>query len=143
MPSLAPLDWLVVAAYFALVFGVATWATRRVRGRQTSTEYFLAGRNTPWFIVGATAFVLVIVCLVIQQIPAFVGVLQVVSLELITSDAYLDADPETVKLNLLLHGAAAQRQNNAYVDRIALCATAGAILFGLEVVTLAVWVLHG
>ena len=72
---------------------------------------------SPWS-VGAGAFALVIVCLVIQQIRGVVGVLQV-SLELITSDAYLDADPETVKLNLLLYGAQAQRQNNAYIDRMA------------------------
>jgi hypothetical protein len=96
-----------------------------------------------WFILGAGAFVLIIVCLVVQQVPSIVGVLQVVSLEYITTDAYLDADPQTVKLNLLLHGVEAQKSNNTYVDRLALCASAGAVLFGVEVSTLAIWVLHG
>jgi hypothetical protein len=99
--------------------------------------------TSAWFIVGALAFVLVIGCLVAHQIPRIVGVLQVVSLEYITTDAYLDANPETVKLNLLLHGVAAQKSNNSYVDRMALCASARAILFSVQVATLAVWVLHG
>jgi SSS family solute:Na+ symporter len=50
-------DWLVVGAYFVLVFGVAIWATRRERTtHETSTGYFLAGRHAGWFIVGASLF---------------------------------------------------------------------------------------
>ena len=57
MQRLATLDWLVIGAYFAIVFGVAIWATRRERaGEETSTDYFLAGRNIRWFIVGASLF---------------------------------------------------------------------------------------
>ena len=57
MQRLATLDWLVIGAYFAIVFGVAIWATRRERaGEETSTDYFLAGRNIGWFIVGASLF---------------------------------------------------------------------------------------
>src|SRR3712207_6636572 len=51
------LDWVVVALYFLLVFGVAIWATRREKTTQeTSTGYFLAGRHAGWFIVGASLF---------------------------------------------------------------------------------------
>ena len=40
------LDWLLIAAYFALVFGLAVWASRRDNAaRGTSRGYFLAGRN--------------------------------------------------------------------------------------------------
>ena len=57
MRQLALLDWIVVAAYFALTIGVAVWASRRDRdGQQTSTDYFLAGRNIGWFIVGSSLF---------------------------------------------------------------------------------------
>ena len=51
---MALLDWLVVLAYFALLFGVAWWVIRR--GRDTADDYFLAGRNLGWFVVGASIF---------------------------------------------------------------------------------------
>jgi SSS family solute:Na+ symporter len=55
--QLALLDWVIVAAYFALTIGVAVWASRRERaGKETSADYFLAGRNIGWFIVGASLF---------------------------------------------------------------------------------------
>ena len=50
------LDWTVVGVYFAVVFGVAFWATRREATRETSTGYFLAGRNVGWFVIGASLF---------------------------------------------------------------------------------------
>ncbi len=54
---LETLDWIVIAGYFALVFGVAFWVTRGEQGsRETSTDYFLAGRNTGWFIIGGSLF---------------------------------------------------------------------------------------
>ncbi len=56
MGLLGTFDWLVIAAYFAVVFGVAFWATRRESTRETSAGYFLAGRNTGWFIIGASLF---------------------------------------------------------------------------------------
>ena len=61
MRSLALLDWLVVAGYFLLTIAVAVWASRREgvgggRGNETSTDYFLAGRNVGWFVVGASLF---------------------------------------------------------------------------------------
>src|SRR5918998_5291814 len=54
---MSPIDWVVIVAYFLLVFGVAIWATRRQGSTQeTSTGYFLAGRHAGWFIVGASLF---------------------------------------------------------------------------------------
>jgi len=50
------LDWLVVAAYFIVVFGVAFWAARGDGTDRTSAGYFLAGRNVGWFIIGASLF---------------------------------------------------------------------------------------
>ncbi|HVS12376.1 MAG TPA: sodium:solute symporter [Thermoanaerobaculia bacterium] len=50
-------DWIVVAAYFAIVIGIAAWAIARERREgETATDYFLAGRNVGWFVVGASLF---------------------------------------------------------------------------------------
>jgi len=53
-----PLDWTVVALYFVVVFGVAIVATLRERrgGGEDSEDYFLAGRNVGWFVIGASLF---------------------------------------------------------------------------------------
>jgi solute:Na+ symporter, SSS family len=56
---LASLDWFVIAAYFLVVFGVAIHATLRERRKargETSADYFLAGRNVGWFVIGASLF---------------------------------------------------------------------------------------
>ena len=48
------LDWLVIAAYFGLLLGLVWWSALRNRG--TADDYFLAGRNLGWLIVGASIF---------------------------------------------------------------------------------------
>jgi solute:Na+ symporter, SSS family len=53
---LGTLDWVVIGLYFVLVFGVAIWATWRESTRDSSSDYFLAGRNAGWFIVGGSLF---------------------------------------------------------------------------------------
>jgi SSS family solute:Na+ symporter len=51
------LDYVVIALYFLVLFGIAWWAIKRERtGDQTSDDYFLAGRNVGWFVVGASLF---------------------------------------------------------------------------------------
>ncbi len=47
------LDWLIVAAYFAILAGIVWWSARRVR---TTTDYFLAGRDVGFFVIGASIF---------------------------------------------------------------------------------------
>jgi SSS family solute:Na+ symporter len=53
---LGAIDWLFIGLYFVVVFGVACWAARRKAATETTTGYFLAGRNTGWFVVGASLF---------------------------------------------------------------------------------------
>lgn len=53
---LGTLDWLLIAVYFLVVFGVAFAVTRREATRETSAGYFLAGRNVGWFVIGASLF---------------------------------------------------------------------------------------
>jgi len=56
MTALHTIDWLLILGYFALVFGIAWWAYLKEKQSETSTEYFLAGRNLGWWIVGASVF---------------------------------------------------------------------------------------
>jgi SSS family solute:Na+ symporter len=54
MNGFETLDWVVIVGYFLVIAGVAVWVMTR---KQTNTEdYFLAGRNIGWFIVGASIF---------------------------------------------------------------------------------------
>lgn len=54
MATFTTLDWVVIAGYFLVLFGVAIWV---VRQKNDNTEdYFLAGRNIGWFMVGASIF---------------------------------------------------------------------------------------
>src|SRR2546427_6522586 len=45
-------DWLVIAAYFALNLAIGLYYMRRARG--STTEFFLSGRNVPWWLAGTS-----------------------------------------------------------------------------------------
>jgi SSS family solute:Na+ symporter len=47
-------DWLAIALYFAMLLGIAAWVVRK--RQDTTADYFLAGRNLPWWIIGASIF---------------------------------------------------------------------------------------
>jgi SSS family solute:Na+ symporter len=47
------LDWLIVAAYFVVLAGIVWWSARRIK---TTADYFLAGREVGFFVVGASIF---------------------------------------------------------------------------------------
>jgi SSS family solute:Na+ symporter len=51
---LGTLDWLTIAGYFTLIIGVAWWVV--LKSKDTAADYFLAGRNLGWFVVGASIF---------------------------------------------------------------------------------------
>jgi solute:Na+ symporter, SSS family len=48
------LDWFVVLIYFAGLAGITWWVMSQ--SRDTADDYFLAGRNLGWFVVGASIF---------------------------------------------------------------------------------------
>lgn len=52
--TLTPIDWLAIALYFCLLFGVAAWVVKK--NKDNATDYFLAGRNLSWWIIGASIF---------------------------------------------------------------------------------------
>jgi solute:Na+ symporter, SSS family len=54
MGTLQTLDWLVIAGYFSILLGVAWWVVRK--GKNEAADYFLAGRNLSWWIIGASIF---------------------------------------------------------------------------------------
>lgn len=48
------LDWIVIGLYFAALLAVVWWVITK---RQDSpADYFLAGRNVGWFVIGASLF---------------------------------------------------------------------------------------
>jgi SSS family solute:Na+ symporter len=52
--TLTSLDWLAIAFYFGILFCVAWWVIHRAK--DTATDYFLAGRNLGWWVIGASIF---------------------------------------------------------------------------------------
>ena len=54
---LATFDWIVIGVYFAFVAGIVVWITRRDSDiHNTSSGYFLGGRNAGWFVIGTSLF---------------------------------------------------------------------------------------
>jgi SSS family solute:Na+ symporter len=53
MSGTTPLDIGIIVLYFVIVMGVGFYFSR---SRNTSTDYFLAGRDIGWFAVGASLF---------------------------------------------------------------------------------------
>jgi len=56
MELINTLDWVLIAIYFVAVFGVAFGVGRKEKSTDSSAGYFLAGRNTGWFVIGASLF---------------------------------------------------------------------------------------
>jgi SSS family solute:Na+ symporter len=48
------IDWLVIGIYFSILLCVAWWVVRQ--GKDSATDYFLAGRNLGWWVIGASIF---------------------------------------------------------------------------------------
>ena len=47
-------DWIMIAVYFGILLCVAAWVVRK--SKDSATDYFLAGRNLGWWIIGASIF---------------------------------------------------------------------------------------
>jgi len=52
--GLQTLDWFIIGIYFAFLFGIAIWVIRKKQ--KDTKDYFLAGKNVGWFIVGSSIF---------------------------------------------------------------------------------------
>ncbi|MEI7954325.1 MAG: sodium:solute symporter [Verrucomicrobiota bacterium] len=51
---MAGIDWLMIATYFTVLLCVAWWVVRK--NKDTAADYFLAGRNLGWWVIGASIF---------------------------------------------------------------------------------------
>ena len=51
---LESLDWFVLAIYFLILIAVAVWVV--LQKNKDTEDYFLAGRNVGWFVIGASIF---------------------------------------------------------------------------------------
>ena len=47
-------DWIVLAIYFLALIGVSVWVV--LQKNKNTEDYFLAGRNVGWFVIGASIF---------------------------------------------------------------------------------------
>ena len=51
------LDMLIIGVYFAIVLWIAWWASGKKDNKELgSSDYFLAGKNEGWFVIGASLF---------------------------------------------------------------------------------------
>src|SRR5450432_4882115 len=48
------IDWVVIAIYFSILLGVAWYVVSKAK--DSAADYFLAGRNLSWWIIGASIF---------------------------------------------------------------------------------------
>jgi SSS family solute:Na+ symporter len=51
---MATLDWIVLGLFFLILIGIVVWVT--LQKEETSTDYFLAGKNVGWIAIGASIF---------------------------------------------------------------------------------------
>src|SRR3990172_4247781 len=62
--ALSPVDWIIVIVYLLLSLGIGVYFTKRAS--KSMADYFVSGRNLPWWIIGtsmvATTFA-VILCI--------------------------------------------------------------------------------
>lgn len=52
-------DLLIIAIYFGITLWIAWWASRthgKPQVEHGSVDYFLAGKNEGWFVIGASLF---------------------------------------------------------------------------------------
>ncbi|MEM9719828.1 MAG: Na+/glucose cotransporter, partial [Bacteroidota bacterium] len=54
MGILHTVDWIIILLYFVIILGIAFWVMKQQNN--TSEDYFLAGRNLGWLIIGASIF---------------------------------------------------------------------------------------
>src|SRR6187401_1160224 len=50
--KLSPFDWTVIALYFLFNLAIGVYYARRARG--STSEFFLSGRDVPWWLAGTS-----------------------------------------------------------------------------------------
>ncbi|MHC4285426.1 MAG: sodium:solute symporter family transporter, partial [Planctomycetota bacterium] len=52
--GLESFDWIAIVGYFGILLAIAWWVI--LKRKDTADDYFLAGRNLGWWVVGASIF---------------------------------------------------------------------------------------
>src|ERR1700720_3385121 len=52
--TMTGLDWLMIVLYFSVLLCVAWYVVKM--NKDTAADYFLAGRNLGWWVIGASIF---------------------------------------------------------------------------------------
>lgn len=50
--NLQSLDWIIIGAFFAITLLIGVWSSKRAG--QNAKEFFLSGRNMPWWLLGVS-----------------------------------------------------------------------------------------
>jgi len=69
----SPLDWIVIALYMAGMIGMSIYLGR---GQQNEEDYYVGGRNLPWWAVGISTMATQTSANSFLGIPAYVGLKQ-------------------------------------------------------------------
>jgi SSS family solute:Na+ symporter len=54
MIEFSSLDWIALSGFFVLLVGIVIWSL--MQKEDTTADYFLAGRNAGWLVIGASIF---------------------------------------------------------------------------------------
>jgi SSS family solute:Na+ symporter len=63
-------DWFVISAYMCAMIGLSVWIGR---GQSSNEDYFVGGRNLPWWAVGLSTMATQTSAISFISIPAFVA----------------------------------------------------------------------
>src|SRR6476646_1985385 len=55
MNYLTGLDWAIILVYSGIIAAISVWAVKK-KSKTSAEDYFLAGRQLGWFIIGASIF---------------------------------------------------------------------------------------
>src|SRR5688572_2870227 len=50
--NLTAFDWIIIALYFLATLAIGLYCARRARG--STSEFFLSGRDAPWWLAGTS-----------------------------------------------------------------------------------------
>jgi len=56
LSSLSYLDIAIILIYFAIILWIAQWASKSKSDSGSAVDYFLAGKNSSWLVIGASLF---------------------------------------------------------------------------------------
>jgi SSS family solute:Na+ symporter len=54
--SMSLLDIFIILIYFGIILWIAQWASKNKSESKGAVDYFLAGKNSGWMVIGASLF---------------------------------------------------------------------------------------